>query len=92
MLTTGPWRVGTTYIQKYRGGGYKIRVQLRYRTSSPAKTPNYLGEDADNTDPAKYTTDHADIRTEGKKEEDETNQTGGALPPESLESLLDKAC
>ena len=53
-------RVGMTHDQKYRGGGHKIRVQWSSCTSSPENSSNKMGEEADGTDPANSTSDHAD--------------------------------
>ena len=49
---------------------------MRSWTSSTAKYSDKLGEDAGGTDHAKSTAKRADNRPAGKKEEEETDQTG----------------
>ena len=86
------WRIVTTHDRKYRGSGQKSRVQLRSQTSSPAKSPNEMGEDANSTYPVNPTANCAENQPKGKREEEETDQTWSAPPPDSSGNMPADTC
>ena len=70
----------------------KIRVKLRYRTLSPVKHPDELGEDTYGTNHANYTTNRADNQPEGNREEEQKDHMGSSTPPDSSGILPDDDC